>query len=165
MSLGFQEPIEYAKECNGCEPISRPVARTRGEHCALAVEFIADHFPNGSRDSKDYQCVTACVTRSSKREHYTTSQGTNRKISPLCTNLGHATEAKLLQAVLHKTCRTELVVSAQTRPTPLCRSGDLGGKNHKASSPQDALGRPRVHSVTIQYWVVYNSYETVLVRY
>src|ERR1700734_2003213 len=119
MSFGFQEPIEYAKECNGCEPISRPVARTRGEHCALAVECIADHFPNGSRDSKDYQCVTTCVTRSSKREHYTTSQGTNRKISSLCTNLGHATEAKSLQAVLHKTCWTGLVVSARQGPRPL----------------------------------------------
>ena len=46
MSLGFQGPIEYAKECNGCEPISRPVARTR-KHCALAVEVYRSSLLGG----------------------------------------------------------------------------------------------------------------------
>jgi hypothetical protein len=80
MSLGFQGPIEYAKECNGCEPISRPVAPTR-KHCALAVEFIAAHLDGFER------------VKTSKREHHMTSQRTNRQNLALCTNLGHATEA------------------------------------------------------------------------
>jgi hypothetical protein len=95
------------------------------------------------------------VTRSSKRALYDMSENKQENLA-LCTNLGHATEAKSLQAVLNKTCRMELVVSAQALTNAPCvDQGTWGGRTTRLQGP---LFIPSQYSivlftiVTKQFW-------------